>query len=150
MDLKAIGQIAATLSVILSLGFVGYELRQNTAVAQFEAYTSFLQAVRDNEHLIASDPIITPLLVRVAEGAPPEDFTLEEQFRLRATYQSLLRLWEGLFRSVQLGILPQSTLGVVGTTSLANPYFRSTWPNMRGSFSPEFVVFVEGLGWASP
>lgn len=150
MDRKTIGQLAATGGVILSLAFVAYELRQNTAVAQMEAYNNFVDGIRENDHFLASDPILTPLVVRVAQGAMPEDFTDEENFRVRLNYTGLLRLWEGLFRSVESGILPASSLNVVGRGgAFDNAYFRSIWPSLRGNFSEGFVEFFEGLEWVS-
>lgn len=150
VDRKTIGQIAAAVSVVLSLIFVAYELRQNRAVAQMQAYNTFVEGLRENDHFLASDPILTPLLVRVNSGAMPDEFTPEEQFRIRLNYTGLLRLWEGLFQTVETGILPPNTLEVVGQGgAFDNPYFRSIWPSLRRGFTEEFVGFFESLEWVS-
>ena len=44
MNRQTIGRILAAASVVLSLIFVGYEIRQSTKVARQEAYYAFMQA----------------------------------------------------------------------------------------------------------
>ncbi len=151
MDRKSAVQILATGSVILSLGFVGYELRQNTSVARMGAYQAFADGVAERNHMLATDPILTPLVTRVSAGAMPDEFSAVEQVRIRLNFAGLLRLWEGLYRSVQEGVLPSETLEVVGQGgAFNNPYFRSIWPTrLRSSFTEDFVEFFESLAWNS-
>ena len=140
--------LAANIGVIAGIIFLALEIRQNTTVAQLEAYNRFVEGIIENDHFIASDTILTPLLVRVNSGAMPDEFTEEERFRIRLNYTGLLRLWEGLYRSVQTGILPPSTLEIVGKGgAFDNPYFRSIWPTLGQSFSDDFVTFIEERDW---
>ncbi len=151
MNLKSIGQLAAASTVVVSLLLVAYELRQNRIIAQIAAYQSFVEGISQNDHFVASDPIVTPLIVRVNGGALPQDFTTEENFRLRSTYTGLLRLWEGLDRSVRAGILTEADLRQLGQGgAFANPYFRELWPDLREAFSGEFVESFEKLEWVTP
>ena len=149
MDRKTVGQILATGTVVLFLGFVGFELRQNTAATRMTAFHSFQAGISENLVMLITDPILTPLFVRVTEGAMPADFDAEERFRLRLNFNHLLRQWEGLFRSVDQGILPDEVLNTIGQgRAFDNPYFRSIWPTeVRPSYDQDFVEFFEGLRW---
>ena len=114
MDRKSVGQILATGSVVLSLVFVGYEVRQNTAVARMAAYHTFMDGITERNNMLATDPIL----------AVPDEFDDVERLRIRINFAALLRHWEGLYRSVQEGILPDRTLEVVGAgRGFHNPYF---------------------------
>ena len=79
-----------------------------------DAYHALVEGLRTHQQTLATDPIVTPLIVRVQAGALPEEFTEEEQFRIRLNYVSLLTLWEGLYRSFETGVLPEDALAAVG------------------------------------
>ena len=144
-------EIIAVTSIVLSLIFVGYELRENSAVARSNAFNVFIVSISENIQNLAGDPILAPLVVRVNHGAMPNDFDADEQFRITLHFDSLLRLWEGLYRSVQEGILGDEYLLVVGKGgAFNNPYFRSIWPtDIRAGYTLDFVEFFQGLDWNS-
>ena len=54
MDRKSVGQILATGSVVLSLVFVGYELRQSKAVARMAAYHDFMAGINETTNMLAA------------------------------------------------------------------------------------------------
>lgn len=151
MNRRIVAQGAAAASVVVSMLLVAYELRQNRSVAQMEAYYALVEALGSHQQTLATDPVITPLIWRVQTGELPEDFTEEEQFRIRLNYASLLTLWEGLYRSVATDVLPEDALDVVGEGgAFDNPYFRALWPELRPAYSVEFVSFFEDLDWIQP
>ena len=110
-----------------------------------------VEGLRTHQQTLATDPIVTPLIVRVQAGALPEEFTEEEQFRIRLNYVSLLTLWEGLYRSFETGVLPEDALAAVGQGgAFNNAYFRAMWPDVRPAYSGGFVAFFEDLDWVQP
>ena len=148
MTKKDIGQLASAASVVLSLLFVGFEIRQNTAIARLSAAQAFMADQSELFDLVATDPILAPLMQSVMAGAQPDEFGDVERFRIDVHLRRIVRGWEGLFAAVREGVLPRDALVVVGAGGVFNnPYFRGLWPRLRPSFSPDFVEFFELLEW---
>ena len=104
-----LGQLLAAAGVVVSLIFVGYEIRQNTAVARSAAAQAFTQQIIDINAIIVSGDM-PQINARLEAGGKRADFTPEEQFILDINLISLVRVWESLFRSVQEGIVEQELL----------------------------------------
>ena len=109
MSGKAIRETLAALGVIASMIFVGLEIRQNTAVARMVAAQTFTQQQLDLNQVIMTEGY-PELNTRMIEGALRQDFSSGDQLRLDATNLSVIRIWESLYRSVQLGIQDEEML----------------------------------------
>jgi len=149
LDWKVIGEIVAILSIVVSLIFVGLEIRENSAIARSERYNEFSLAVSNAQLEIALDPVMSAL-VRKATFSGNEDLqiTAEESFRLVIFYQSALRIWEGMYKSVNEGILSNSDLEVVENYAgmLRNTVFKNYWVNGgRNQFLPGFSDFIDAM-----
>lgn len=141
---RTLVDVLGALGVIASLIFVGLEIRQNTAVARVTAFHTFLSEVNTLTDRVVTDDRLAGLIARTAQGEVMADFSPEDQLRLRAHFLSILRVWEGLHRSVGEGILDDSELGLIGAGNIdANPFFMELWPGVRGQFSASFVEFME-------
>jgi len=148
MEKKGVGQAVGAVGVVLSLLFVGYEIRQNTAVARTAAYHAIMADQGALLDVLATDPTLAPLLVRGMSGETAEGFSDEELFRIQIAHRRNVRGWEGLFFAVREGVLPHEALDIVGQGgAFNNPLFRSLWPTLRLSYAPDFVEFFESLAW---
>jgi hypothetical protein len=59
-----------------------------------------------------------------------------------------VRVWEGLFRSVQAGVLPEDALESAASGILINnEYFRSTWASTKQLYTRDFIAYFESLPW---
>ena len=141
---QAAGQLLATVSVVLSLLFVGLEIRQNTAVARMTASQAFTQQLIDINQIVVTE-LYAPLNTRINAGELRDRFTAEEQLRIDVTLISILRIWESLYRAVQVGVTdPEMIDGLRdGPGPFRNQYFRESWPFYRGTFTDDFAAFVE-------
>ncbi len=146
MSGKAIRETLAALGVIASMVFVGMEIRQNTAIAKMAAAQTFTQQQLDLNQVILTEGY-PALNTRMIEGAPRRDFSSGDQLRLDATYLSVIRIWESLYRSVELGIQDQEMLDAItdGPSPFASPYFIESWPFYRGAFTEDFASYFEEL-----
>ncbi len=146
---RTYAELIAVTSVVLSLFFVGYELRANSAIARSESYNSFAFNISEHARTLATDPILAPLLVRVGAGQARSEFDETEIFRLDQTYSSLLRIWEGLYQSIDEGILSEDNADIIGVGgAFNNNYFRKHWfDGARNGYSDSFVESFEQLGW---
>ena len=145
---KSISQLAAILSVILSLLFVGYEIRQNTAVARSEAHNEFGSRTTELLAAVATDQRLSLLVSQIGEGKLPKDFSPADRISIRYLLTAAVRNAEARYRSVKEGILPESTLVDGGSIPLAdNNFFRSTWPNAKLKYPADFVEHLERGVW---
>ena len=146
MERKTMGQMLAAASVVLSLLFVGYEIRQNTSVARTAAAQAFTQQIIDLNAILVADGY-PALNTRMAEGALRSDFNPDEQMIIDVTHMSLLRIWESYFRAVEAGIVDEeilNPLGGAGPSPFGHAYFVESWPFYRGGFTEDFASYFEG------
>ncbi len=146
MNRHTVAQFLAAGSVVLSLLFVAYEVRQNTKVARQEAYITFTENMNATAFSIANDGELAALLGRVMEGAEPADFTTAQRLRIELSFISLLRVWEGLYRSREEGIADNRYFRNLssGMHPFDTRYFRALWPTFRETVTVEFAEFFEG------
>lgn len=133
----------AALGVILSLVFVGYEIRQNTQVSRAAA----IQGVTDQslETILSwsEDEQAVALLGRVLKGAVPSDFTDDENTKLRLMYLASLRVAESRFRQSELGIIEDQTILGGSAAILRAPYLLERWEQLKSGVSPDFAASFE-------
>ena len=146
--LKPIGQILAVLSVVVSLLYVGFELRQNTAVARSDAYNVNTSRLTEMLTSVATDQRLSMLVSQIGEGKLPNEFSPEDQISIRYILTAAVRNIEGEYRSVKEGILPNSLIDSGPDMPLAdNNFFRSTWPIAKLKYSSDFIEYFEGGAW---
>ncbi len=149
MNWRTFGEITAVLSVVLSLIFVGLELRASSAIARSEAYNTFSIRLSEVAEYMASNPEMTELVVRANGGELPSDFSEVENYQMRNNYTALIRVWEGLFRTVEEGILTPDYLEIMGQGGAFNSdYFREVWHSaIKFAYTDSFVEYFESLAW---
>jgi len=132
------------VAVVASLGFVGFEIRQNTAAVESTAFLSLSELLHQSTAHLAADegPELT---LRLRDGALPEDFTPEEDQWVRVVYYQHINVLQAAYRQVQVGALEVDVLDVFWTGLLSLDYITAAWPSMRYSYDPEFADFFEEL-----
>ena len=148
LNWQTIGQFIAAASIVLSLVFVGYEIRQNSAVSRMTAYQNWQTGARDVATMMITDPLLIPLLVKLSNGSTEEDFDQAELMRIQGFFLLGIRSFEDVYRSVSAGILPNEALNVILSNSgggwTQSALYRKIWDNnIRSSVSQEFATFFE-------
>ena len=140
---SGLGQIVGTVGVILSLAFVGYEIRQNTQVAR----AATVQSLSDQsiEILLAwsLDDEATDLLGRVVNGQLPAEFTEAENVRLRLMYVTGLRSAEAGYRQLVLGLVGDAEWMGGAAAMYRAPYMAERWPEFRPALAADFADWFE-------
>jgi len=140
-------RITAALSavgVVLSLIFVGYELRQNTAAVKAAAIQELSAQSIEFLNAWATDDVIPGLLSRTSQGATPDDFTPEENQRLTLVYLAALRAYEARFIQVRLGVLDEDIFEEMAGSSLfyRRPWLKERWGELfESTLGPEFTAY---------
>jgi hypothetical protein len=142
-------RLATTLSavgVVISLVFVGYELRQNTAAVKAAAIQELSSQSVDFLTAWSTDDVLPALLARTSQGATPDEFTPEENQRLTLLYLTALRAYEARFIQVQLGVLDEDIFeSMAGASAFyRRPWLRARWGEIfETSLGPDFAVYFK-------
>ena len=148
VNLRQIVELVGIVSIVLSLLFVGIEIQQNTNVATNQAYNDFGSRYQELTLSIAHDEELSSLIARIQEGETSSDFSPDELVRIIMIQTSAIRLWEGLFRSVESGLLPPGMYrNVGGGQILDNDFFRARWDRYKDQFAEDFIEFFEQQAW---
>lgn len=147
-------EIVAAVGVIVSLLFVGFEIRQNTAVARGQARQDLASLNQEWLLTMAQDPDFEALWHEawIADPASPEDdsaeLTAAEERRAWFIMTMHLRRLENVYLQYREGLVDASALNSYGFASVAifrRPQFNRYWyeRNARNGFDDGFVAFLE-------
>ncbi len=142
MSTKAIGETLAALSVVASLIFVGYEIRQNTVAARASAYQAIGIASAEVWDSWAHDRQFLTVRIKAAADMDMADWG---QFATKMTV--FARLGETTLLQVEQGLLPPDAMERLGFAGwvrlLEEPKRACIWPLIRPGVSRSFREFVE-------
>jgi hypothetical protein len=141
-----IAQVLSSAAVVLGLVFVGYELRQNTAMMR----GSTMQAISDKyvDYVIPLvDSIPADLMRRVHSGEPTENFTPLENTQINILFNAFVQMLENSFLQHREGLVSEAVFDSYGWTwgMIQTPRFEEYWRNRSSPHvaSPDFVEFFE-------
>ena len=140
-------EIVATIGVILSLLFVGYEIRQNTSLARRQARQELAAPNQEWLLTLGQDAEYEALW---NSWLPRSDATLTEAQERRAWYVMTmhLRRLENVYFQYREGLVDESALQSYGFAAVGifhTSAFRDYWidQDTRAGFDPDFVAFLE-------
>ena len=136
-------ELVAALGVILSMIFVGLELRQNTVAVRAAARNELAAGARDWLMALAESPELADALGLWL--TPDSELTPTQGSAARYAVRALLRNVENVFFQVQGGIVPEEALTSYGIQSgvFRGPRFHDLWISERDGYDPEFVTLFE-------
>ena len=133
-------EIIGVFAIVVSLVFVGLEVRQNTnavkstvvqAVAQ-QSYDSIVFIIENHELRMAKLAV---------DGAPPD----EQRQLVFLFYSALIRIQLNRYMQSKLGVIDtESVLQVGGSGGIYNrPSFREYWSSQRDRYDPECDAYMK-------
>jgi len=141
-----IAQVLSASAVVLGLVFVGYELRQNTAMMR----GSTMQSISDKyvDYVTALvDPVPADLMRRVHLGETTADFTPVENTQINILFNAFVQMLENSFLQHREGLVSEAVFDSYGWTwgMIQTTRFEEYWRNRSSPHvtSPEFVAFFE-------
>lgn len=143
----SIGEIIAAIGVILSLLYVGTQLKQSNAMAR----SSFRQALgSQSTHWamsIASSPSLAEVLAKVHfEDLEREDATGPERMQIAYAIAGLIGQIFFAFEHWKEGILTDEQFAQLYSPRnalLSRPYLASVWPQLRPGYPEDFNKWFE-------
>jgi hypothetical protein len=101
-------EIVGIVAVVLSLLFVGYEVRRNTNISAAQAVFDLNEAGRQNLLLQVNDPEVAALVF--AARNDPERMTEQQRYRYGRWVFSFLNLYESAWNHNQRGVISDADL----------------------------------------
>jgi len=141
-------ELIATVGVLVSLIFVGLELRQNTSVARAQARSEL--AALDQEWLLilGQDPAATRAWRAYWYDDDLGPLSPVEEGQAYYMMIAMVRRLETTYFHHQEGLIPREALATYGMGSgvFESRRFRTEfWPAIRENFDPAFVNFFESV-----
>lgn len=139
----------AAVGVILSLLFVGFEIRQNTAIARGQARQDLAQLNQEWLVLLSQNAEYEALWTK-AFGREIHELTPAERRRSRLIMTMQIRRLENVYLQYQEGLVDESALrnyGFSRTEIFATPQFQEYWidEKWRDGFDAEFADYLDSL-----
>ncbi len=145
---SAISTAIGTVTIVLSLLYVGHELKQNTAAARSEVFRNFRAEVADWQMAVALDQNLASLIDRTFHrGERRADLSYVEAVQMGTACLSLLNLYEACFLAGQEKILQEKDVqSIVSSSRLWNiPFVHDSWALWRTELGEEFVEYFESM-----
>jgi len=138
--------LAANFGVLLGLGLVIYEIRQNSDLMQIQISQARADAaMASNQHTFESD-YIPAILVTIQQGG---ELSEEDMIRYVNWFRSMNRNQENILNQYKFGMLdeniPRSIEDYARATIWQSEYSREAWRITRPGYTDQYVTLIESL-----
>ncbi len=142
MELGAIGELVGGVAVIVSLIYVGLQVRHNTAAIRAGSAQAFADSINGVNLVAAGEQPRVGRLVFEDPESMTEDERVSAEFMTLATCRS----FESALLQAELGAFDAQTIDMVRRSLrglFATDFYRSWWERQQFPFTDRFVRFVE-------
>lgn len=147
MGKKELRESLGLLAIVLSLIFVGIEMRQNNIIARASAINELATNQREWLLGVVTDSELSSIWGEyVFNAVPEESFNRRDQTRLAGLQQALGINMENAFLQRELGLLPDELSDLYhfsGSPVFSSENFAAFWSNERYRYHPTFVAALE-------
>ena len=140
----AIGEVVGAAGVIITLGYLAVQIRQNTASLRAAAVQALTEASASFNDLLASDADLARIILSGA--GDPDSLQLEERPRFGFALLALLRRVENIQRQTHQGRLSREDwVGIHASTMflMSQPGCRNWWAENSLRFNPDFSKWLD-------
>ena len=143
IDLGQLLSSVANLGVIAGIGFLAFEMRQNTIAISGTTLQSIASQSQQAAFIGLEVPEIRLAWDRAGRGLrfmTPEDYSA-----LGWWYSGVMRMDENRYRQAQLGTVNAEVLGQLGGNAVtySHPFFGMYWENARDYYAEDFALWVD-------
>src|SRR4051794_23488802 len=147
-QISYLAQIVASTGVVMSLIFVGLQIRQNTRALEREEHNSTMEQWTVIRQAIAQNREVAELMTAGLAGARALDAA--DQLRLEQMLQenawAAFHIWDRTQRGIFSKGTFEATGGALLQTLLATPGGATWWENAKQTgFPPGFVADVDAI-----
>jgi hypothetical protein len=146
----AIGEIVGAIAVVVTIGYLAVQIRQNTRSVRAGAFQQYRQQSAEVSRLLAAPDMASVYLTGLNS---PDQLTEEERVRFAALMVFAFNSEENFFLLRKLGLLDEM-FWAGGRTAYLRWLLRHDgaakwWMRNREMMSPAFCEYVEALGGES-
>ncbi len=143
-DWALLAEIASALAVVLSLAYVGYELRQNTNAVLSNTQQSLLELAQGLDAWLQSDSF-ADIAVRGDEDY--SDLTPPERRQYDTYTRSVLNVWEHAYYNNRAGLMEDDLWEAWNESFQSNSAatWRTIWARDKKGYGREFREYVDSL-----
>src|SRR5437762_7585298 len=141
---RTIRQSVAAIGVIISLAFVGMQIRESNIQARAAAYQAI--GIATAEFHRGFDARMNRPATESVYPEAVKRWTLEDWERIERIFTADLRMLETILLQVDQGLLPPDAttrLGYNWGPILSNPAMACLWPELRTQVGPSIRKFIE-------
>jgi hypothetical protein len=141
---KAVGEMLAAIGVIVSMLFVGMQLRLSNIQARAAAYQAI--GIATSEFHRSFDARLNRLATESDYPEAVQRWSLADWESLQRIYSADLRMLETILLQVEQGLLPADAttrLGYNWGPVLRSPGYACLWPELSTAVGPEVRRFIE-------
>lgn len=141
----AIGEIVGASAVVVSLVYLGLQIRSQNKQAKLSALREMSRELRGTTAMFA-DPNISDIFVRANEDYG--SISDAESVQLMVLTTNIFRAWENAFLESKVGNLEESVwqgLSREYTQTMGIPSFQHIWDRRKQNFDAEFRRYVDSI-----
>ena len=148
MGLKDIVEVIGILALVVSLIFVGLEVRQSAAATRGATQQALTDAAREASGAMVADEAIAALTLRLINATSWSEFSPTERYRAVLLFTSMMRVYESAHYQYGEGTLsPEIWVGWEASARgiAAMPGLKLFWADRRLYFNERFRSYLESL-----
>ena len=134
-------EIIGVAAVVVTLGFVAMEVRQNTNAVRSAVVQGVTEQSIDVYEMLIQDNSLREAMRAVDAGTATPD----QRDRIYLLYSTITRLQQNRFLQVQLGVVDKEMLMLLGGRGdvYRRAGYRAYWAQRQNEHSPEFRSYME-------
>ena len=145
------GQVISAIAVVVSLIYLAFQVRQNTASLRTENYARALDRIADMQARLSADKCFAGIVSRGA--ANPARLTAEERIQFSWAFYEMFGAFEFMYLQWLDAAMPAEVWNRWAPTLqwwLSLPGVEAWWRSRPTPFSPPFTALVDSMRAAGP
>lgn len=143
-----IAEIVGGIAIVVSLIFVGYEVRQNTQATQIAAYQQLINGISEFNIQTLENPDLRAVRNKLVSGANIKELNPDEQQIINAFLYLAYRNGDMAYMQYRGGLIDEERL-ISGMGLLVDflelPTVQSHWNQAKSGFVEEYSDYIDGL-----
>jgi len=143
-----IAEIVGGIAIVVSLIFVGYQVRQNTQVTQVAAYQQLISGISEFNTQTLANPGLRAVRIKLNSGTRIEELNPDEQQIINAFLYLAYRNGDMAYMQYRNGMIDEDRL-ISGLGILVNflelPTVQRHWEQRKSGFVVEYRAYIDEL-----
>ena len=139
--------VAANVGVVLGLGFLAVELRQNTLATQATLHLDLMTYAREHAELLLTNDQLAEVVIRGEQDPASLSSLVREKFLLFTSWR--MGVWETAFLNADTGVVTnrywKNWDAWYSAIVRSGPGYQYWWNESRHGYDPAFQEHLDGV-----